>query len=457
MAIFLDEPFPDEALFSTIARYLTDARVTRRGTFLKAPAYSDATLLIGIAAGLERMAAETSIVWGLSAVEIRDRLTLYPYYAALCANGTDQSAGNAVHWRRSNGATLGRLGLRHCEMCWMGDVENGIPRYWRRTHQLPGVLTCLEHRSPLNSSGCGASRSLLETGRRFDAGRRIDPAGSDAQRAARARFAALCARVLRDGRRCCRYLDKSVRTGCVRSLGYMAGDCADFKRMAADLVDMLGVAYFGETGIPLHSDHWIRRTSLRTECTPGSALRYMLVEFLLQDRTDLMTTVQAPVCVRATSASDPQHRLAIRELGRYETHCVCSCGLSFLYTRDPVSGARMRRPTHDGLDLSLAAAQLLGRGYPIGRVGQRLGIATKQLESMLKNHVEVSSWRCQRERARHLAAWVELVDRCGDVDMALANDRGHWRVLAALQRSLPDHLVPASGIFQKVAEHGDLS
>lgn len=459
MATFLDEPLPDEVLFSVIARYIVDARVEPRGAFLKRLAGSGASLLIGIAHGLDRLAAETATTWGISAAEIRENLTLYPYYATLCSTSAEESIQGDLACRLSwpSGATPGRLGLRHCEMCWEEDIASGIPRYWRRTHQLPGVLTCLTHRHPLNYSGCGASQSLLEVGRRFDAGCSIEPEGSADQREARYRFAALCVKVLGGQQNACRYLERDARIDCARAVGYAAGDSVDIERMADDLADMLGPAYFEKVGISLHNDSWIRRAVFRSKSQPSSVLKYMLVEFLLQDRVDRMDKMGAPVCPGAASANDSKHRLTVRELRAYEVHCVCSCGFSFLCVHDSVTGAGVLQPTYDGLDLSMAAEYLIKRGYSIAEVGHRLGIGRRELEGMLTSQIGVTSWRCQKKRARHLAAWIELIDRHSGADAALAHDCGHWRFVAALRRSLPSKLIPTKGAFPKVAKNGDLS
>nr|WP_321819115.1 TnsD family Tn7-like transposition protein [Burkholderia sp. BCC1996] len=318
------------------------------------------------------------------------------------------------------------------------------------------MLICLTHRHPLNYSGCGASQSLLETGSRFDVGRRIELGGSKDQREARFRFAALSEKVLLGEKNACRYLGRGVRIECARALGYAAGNFVDIERMAGNLVDMLGRAYFEQVGISLHNESWIRRAFLRSKSEPSSTLKYMLLEFLLQDRVDRMATVGFPVCPAAASAHDRQHRLTVREL-REEAHCVCSCGFSFLYVSDRVSGVRVLRPTHDGLDLAMAAAYLINRGYSIAKVAHWLGIEKRALESMLEKQIKVRSWRCQRQRARHLAAWIELIDRCGEADTAIANGHGHWRFVAVLERSLPSQLIPTKGASPNTVKHGDLS
>jgi hypothetical protein len=457
MTVFLDEPLPDEALFSVFARYLVEARVGRRMAFLKILTGSGSWLSIGVSHGLDHIAAETSTVWGMTEAEIRDRLTLYPYYASLCGSGARESV-EAFSSRRAEWHKIpapGKLGLRHCESCWKSDRAVGAPRYWRRIHQLPGVITCLKHRQPLNCSGSGASQWLLDTATRFDAGVGINVVGSERQRKARHKFGILCAKVLRGQPDACRYLERSVRIRCARAVGYATDDSVDIARMATDLVAMLGPAYFDLVGIPLHSDRWLRHAFFRSKSEPSGALKYVLLDYLLQDRVDRMAMAGAPVCPSATSIRDGGHRLRAPQIGGQEVHYVCTCGFSFLYASDPMSGARMLRPTHDGFDLLLAAAYLLKRGYSTIRVARHLGMSKRAVEGMLKKQTAFNSWRYQRARARHLAAWIELIDRCGGAGTALASDRGHWRFIAILERSLPNRLIPTNGAPPK--KHGDLS
>lgn len=459
VAVFLDMPLPDEALFSVVARYLEDAKVTSRSAFPKYPSGSDVGLLTGIARGLNRIAIETAMVWGMSIDEIRERLTLYPYYAELCSprrgDASQDDSTSKSTWL--NRATPGRLGMRHCEMCWKEDIAFDIPRYWRRTHQLPGVLTCLVHRYPLSYSGCAATQSLIATGRQFDGGRCIEPVGSTNQHEARYRFAELSANVLVGRKGACRYLEREARIACARAIGYGNEKSVDIRDMVEGLARLMGYAYFERIGISLRNDYWMRRVLWREKSESSSVLKYVLLEFLLQEYADRMRRVITPICPRAASVADSQHRLSIRELGECESHCICSCGFSFLYSRNSTESAAVLKPTHDGIDLAMTAGYLIARGYSMSKASYHLGVERGKLENMLSVQQKVGSWRCQRRRATHLAAWIELVDRYIEANAALANDRGHWCVVAELERSLPSHLIPSSRTFKNGEIHGDLS
>lgn len=445
MAIFIEEPLPDETLFSVVARYLIEARVDNHRAFLARLMGPGFMLSAGVAIGLGRMATETAMAWGMDEVQIRDRLTLHPYYAALCSANTggllweDGSMRSQLLQR----IAPGRLGLRHCELCWRMDSSTGTPRYWRRAHQLPGVIVCLTHRCPLNYSGSGAGRCLLETAMRFDSGRPINPAGSDVQRDARYRFGRLCVSMLQERTRSCRYLERNVRIECARTIGYAARDSVDIARMASDLSTALGPAYFEQLGIPLHSCRRLGHAFYRRKSMPCDSLIFMLLEFFLQDRVERMKISGSPICPRATSARDREHHLKLTYCCDEGRHYLCSCSLSFLFRSDPVTDTSVVVPTQDGSDLSLVATFLVKRGYSVDRIAKTLGIGKSVVERMLTSRIEVEPWRLRTERARRLVAWIELVDRCGTADAALATEGRRWRAIGALCRSLPDKLIPS--------------
>ncbi|WP_233884691.1 TniQ family protein [Paraburkholderia flagellata] len=152
MKIFLSEWFPDEILFSVVARYINDRPWSSLYAVLRVTyGYVPAVSFLGN--GLDHLSMSTSSCWGLSATEIAEKLTCYPYFAALIqpqkrekllgwmnAKATDIRAGNEVRL-----APMGAHGIRFCERCFSDDRRGGTPLYWRRVHQLPGVIFCPWH------------------------------------------------------------------------------------------------------------------------------------------------------------------------------------------------------------------------------------------------------------------------------------------------------------------------
>ena len=157
---YFPEPYPDELLHSVLARWMRHARIDSPGLA--------AEMLFG-----DRRAMAT---WDLPGRigDLCERLpdcpdpngliavaTLAPYYTAFASEETrtwvvaSMSGGTAdLHMRL--GLTASRIprprAPRHCLHCDAEAVVRHGERYWRRSHQLPGVLVCPMHAVPLYES-----------------------------------------------------------------------------------------------------------------------------------------------------------------------------------------------------------------------------------------------------------------------------------------------------------------
>lgn len=81
MAIFLPEPLLDEPLFGVIARYIRDMGAHRYPVVIHVFGRPTEFSLLG--SNLAHVERVTKDCWGLSAGEIAERMTCFPYYAAL--------------------------------------------------------------------------------------------------------------------------------------------------------------------------------------------------------------------------------------------------------------------------------------------------------------------------------------------------------------------------------------
>lgn len=453
MTIFLDYPLPDEALFSVIARYVRDGRVSNHRRFLTNSLGIGARLTVGMACDLAHLAAQTELAWGISAREIRDRMTLHPYFAALCSDSELRSLLSVRYhaglW--SNAAVPGRLGLRHCYQCWKADVDAGKPIYWRRSHQLPGVIACGTHGTFLNFGGSGASLRLLGTAVRFDRGNAIDPPASVAQRNARVKFTRFSTRLLL--RRCDvrALVERVARVEAARKCGYAAGNTVDVARMQHDLVETFGAGYFRQVGLPLHSRDWLYDAVFRSSFDSRRALTAALLQYFLQERVDRLGRSGAPVCPASVSRKDRNHRLKLRDTRDGRSHYFCSCSFSFLAAPAGSGGTTSLYPTQDGQDFAKAIAVLHGRGFATAKLARIFDLGRAEILQLLEARVEVVPWKLRTERAKHLATWVELVESCGNADLAFAKNHALWFSLGTLSRAAPDAVRPADRVALRSA------
>lgn len=85
-----------------------------------------------------------------------EHATLFPYHRPFLAMGRAKLAEEIIRHRAGHGlkALLGRLAnrfganpeLRYCPECICSDTISHGSSYWHRSHQLPGVTACFEHK-----------------------------------------------------------------------------------------------------------------------------------------------------------------------------------------------------------------------------------------------------------------------------------------------------------------------
>lgn len=150
----LPRPFPDELLYSLIARsgvhlgqwspkQLLGALYGHRGTLAVPDLPSSLSQLAGVCKS-----------WGLTIEEIAHRHTLFPYYTHFLQPHEKAWVLEAMLHRR--GYLHVRLGVcaggvartaffRLCAACTQEDLARYGETYWRRAHHLPGIVVCASH------------------------------------------------------------------------------------------------------------------------------------------------------------------------------------------------------------------------------------------------------------------------------------------------------------------------
>lgn len=157
---FFPTSFPDESLFSLIARYHRlsghhDDRDTLHELFGKHTQIVSSHL----PSLLDTLASKLPQAVALDAQDIVDRHTLFPYYRPFLTER--QVALSLIAMKGPSASGLKTLmGLiasqvgggncyRYCEQCSERDVELVGQPYWHRAHQLPAVHICTQHGTPL--------------------------------------------------------------------------------------------------------------------------------------------------------------------------------------------------------------------------------------------------------------------------------------------------------------------
>ena len=159
---YFPELYPDELLYSTLARYHVHAgKLGPGGTASALFGRRHEVAAYDLPGHLDALADRLDPRRRIDADRLIDDGTLYPYYAAFRTEAERSRDRNAL---RTGAADLHiRLGivaftvprlvqLRFCPECRTNMIARFGEPYWRRAHQLPGALACPQHRCPLRLS-----------------------------------------------------------------------------------------------------------------------------------------------------------------------------------------------------------------------------------------------------------------------------------------------------------------
>ncbi|WP_107937232.1 TnsD family transposase [Ureibacillus chungkukjangi] len=161
MVLWFPTPYPDELLYSVLARYHvragnTSPKITTEELFGKRTVRS----VWDLPANLNALLKNTGDYW--NAEQLILNYTMYPYYAAFLlpqqAKKIKQAMmndeGSTIHTRIGMAASNVKLKENFwvCSHCIKDDMETYGETYWRRIHQCPGVFFCPTHEVELEET-----------------------------------------------------------------------------------------------------------------------------------------------------------------------------------------------------------------------------------------------------------------------------------------------------------------
>lgn len=171
MFIQLPKPYPDELLYSVIARYFKHFGISRHSYVIHQMFGQRFRPTVDLPFCLDKVADLTHITWELTGEEILERLTLFPFYARYLPTTRRNRCANDFIGGPHSGSR-GRLGLcsslikakkhlYYCAQCAKSDMLQFGETYWRRVHQIPGVLVCNTHASTLIQGAAFRSKATM--------------------------------------------------------------------------------------------------------------------------------------------------------------------------------------------------------------------------------------------------------------------------------------------------------
>lgn len=163
MISFFPTRYDDELLFSVISRYKEIGGFTDKQAFMQS-LYNKrkTTYSVQLPIQMQDLVNNLPPYTLLTANKLIEENTLAPYYTSFMSEEQTMN----IYWAmigdnsKSIDAMLGTLSwnptsykyLRYCSKCLEEDFERYGESYWRRLHQVTGVLICDKHHMPLQES-----------------------------------------------------------------------------------------------------------------------------------------------------------------------------------------------------------------------------------------------------------------------------------------------------------------
>lgn len=150
------QPYPDEILYSVVARYhLISGNQLARQTMDELFGLRKKTLSPAIPQNLHILSERARMS---SADQLLLEHTMFPYFMAFATKKNEAVVTTWIQEGRSNSITaflnqfpnhfvLGEI--RFCPECYAEELKRYGEGYWHRLHQTPGVLVCHRHHRPL--------------------------------------------------------------------------------------------------------------------------------------------------------------------------------------------------------------------------------------------------------------------------------------------------------------------
>ena len=160
---FFPTPYPDEILYSTLARYcIRSGNIKEIHNFEDLFGTRNCIAVMELSTQLDALIENMPVGTKYTAEYFIYKHTLFPYLAAFIPRDraekiieTMKNGEGAVSYMRigliSNSINLNKY-FRFCPECFKEDIERFGEPYWHRSHQVTGVFVCLKHKIPLCDS-----------------------------------------------------------------------------------------------------------------------------------------------------------------------------------------------------------------------------------------------------------------------------------------------------------------
>lgn len=162
MLSFFPVPYPDEVLYSVLARYhVRSANLSPKCTLQDLFGTTNVISTIDFPSHIQSLSDKLTH-FAYTFEKLVNNHTLYRFYAPFLMHGKADTAFQLMRFG-TRGIIHTKIGimassvktpmfLRFCHRCFKNDYEKYGESYWRRLHQVPGVLMCPDHFCLLTNS-----------------------------------------------------------------------------------------------------------------------------------------------------------------------------------------------------------------------------------------------------------------------------------------------------------------
>lgn len=160
---FFPTPYPDELLYSIIARFRVRAAILSPKMVIEDVFNSrTATAIVDLPCNIKRLCSNLPVGSIFTPKYFVEKHTLFPLYESFAYQKRAQKVYSAMlgHYGGSIHSLFGTIAstvkypiyLKFCPMCWEEEQRKYGEGYWHRLHQVPGVEVCPVHQVLLNDS-----------------------------------------------------------------------------------------------------------------------------------------------------------------------------------------------------------------------------------------------------------------------------------------------------------------
>lgn len=149
-------PYPDELLYSMLARYhIRHGNIVVKDTLREVFGNSKLATAYEFPCSIDRLVSNLPMYYGHTAEDLIQNNTLFPFYTVflpenrtkLIRDSMKNDMGKDVHL--ICGITASRISspqyFRFCPLCNQEDLASYGEFYWHRLYQLPGIEVCIKH------------------------------------------------------------------------------------------------------------------------------------------------------------------------------------------------------------------------------------------------------------------------------------------------------------------------